>query len=174
MYSLPMSNEVDLPNYLKTKNEIMDSPERAPAPRGEFGHDYGTGDDLSRYVGGWRQNVGKMIGTDDQNQILSVSTGRLQAHLLTMAFEGEREATRLAATQYALEQAGLGAIKNAHIHNTYDGIPTEQLLAMFQDKATRLADAGISMQDLLTAKTNSGNIVDAEIITDEEVVVGDR
>lgn len=174
-YVMVMSNDVDLSSFLKTKlepSEDFSVSRETLIKKGEIGPEYGD-DIFGKYLNSWRDRVGKQVSSDDSGQILSSAVGCLQANLLALAFNGEKESTKLAATTYALEQAGVGAIKNTHIHNTYDSVPTEQLVAMFQERAGRLEAAGLSITNLLDAKTNSGKIIDAEIInvsTDEEII----
>lgn len=73
--------------------------------------------------------------------MLATSVPALQANLLSLAFDGEKEATRLAATQYALEQTGKGAIKNVNIQHDYDTTPTEQLYALLQNALHKIQAA---------------------------------
>lgn len=156
---------VDYNQYLESRLSIQGSDD----DRGIVSPKEKESAEFLDYIEGWKGEIVETAATNDPRTFVAANAGRLQANLLSMAFDGEKEATRLDATKYALEQAGYGVVKNVQVQHSYDTIPEEQLLAMVKAKFAKIKEAlpaGVELKSLLSDES-----IDAEILSENKDLI---
>lgn len=152
---LSSSEDLFEPDFYAEEDSLVVGPNKGESP-------------VQNYIDQWHTKTEEVLEFDDPQQILKINEGRLQANLLKIAFEASKGETRLSATKYALEQAGLGGVKNLNVTHNYDTLPTEQLLALLKNKTQKIQKSlpNVNLKEVL-------GIVDAEYeeIEDEKILL---
>ena|SRR3990167_7800014 len=86
----------------------------------------------------WRTPTLQKMREGDVDGMKKVAAPTLQFNLIRLAHESHNEKIQLAATQFALAQAGHGPIQKMEHHLSFSKLPAEQLLSVIQSKIARL------------------------------------
>lgn len=122
------------------------------------------------FVGDWRKSMAEHVVTEDVRGMQRKAAPLSQLRMTELALESTDERIALEANKFILAQSGYGAINKVEHQVQYDGMPTDQLVAMLNSSMARIGKHSPELLEKMKSKlggliggvVNGGEEIDAE------------